>query len=138
MDAIELMVILGEMKVRYRESDIEPGIEYFNSMIKDSRVIIIRKDYLPYAVLTFSITDEPDKYLKKGPWEYLSHDVNGKTIYIEKLISKGWDKELRRDFESTLTFLYPQIEYGIWHRWAKWGDRQVITKVKRRVENVRN
>ena len=138
MNAVDLMAILGELRVRYRESDIEPAIAYFTAMLKDSRVIIIRKDYKLYAVLTFSVTNDHEKFLKKGVWEYLPHDPKGSCIYVEKLISTGWDKELRTDFESTVTFLYPQIEYGLWHRWARWGDRQVIAKVKRRVQNVRN
>ena len=136
MNAIELMEILGNLNCRFYEIQLEQTISYFQKMIDDERVILISKDKVPYAVMTFSITNDPDKFLKKGVWDYLPHDPKGTIFYAEKLMAKGWDKELRINFESLILALYPQIEYGIWHRYGKTGDRQVTTK--RRLHNVRD
>lgn len=135
MDAIELMRIMGEdFRVRFHKDELDYAILYFINMIKDNRVVIIYEDKLPFAIMTYSLTDDSDTFLKKETWDYLPHNLLAKTVYVEKLISKGWNKGLRLAFEKTITSMYPKIEQGIWHRYGKYGDRCVISK--RRLQNV--
>lgn len=134
MDAIEVMKLMGDMGLMYKESELDETICYFMNMIKDERVIKVDKDGTPYAILVYSITDDCEPFLKKRTWEYKPHFPDGKTAYVEKIVSKGFDKELRTIFEQIIRTKYPQIEYGAWHKWAKWGDRKVVTK--RRLLNV--
>lgn len=122
------------MGLMYKESEIDDAILYCANMLKDERIITINKDGEIYAVMFFSITDSADEFLIKKTWEYRPHHPEGRVIYVEKIVSKGWDKELRSILERVARTKHPQIEYGIWHKWAKWGDRMVITK--RRLLNV--
>jgi hypothetical protein len=124
MNAYDIIKILGEIGVLFRTKIIDDAIDYFALMLYDERIILIKKDGNPHAIICFSMTDEPEIYLKKKTWDYLSHDVLGKTIYVEKIVSKGWDKELRDQFEREIIKRYPQIEYGVWHREGKHGDRR--------------
>lgn len=128
MDAIELMKDLGEIGCRYRACDIGPAILYFTNMIADGRVLSVKKDGVPTMVITFSVTDDFEPFRVKGFWDYLPHDPNGKTIYFEKLFSKGWDKEARKMIKEIIVGLYPNLEGAVWHRDVSWGDRKVIVK----------
>ena len=135
MDAIELMHLLGrDFHCVFHKSELELAILYFINMIKDERVIIIYEDKKPHAILTYSLTDDTDIFLKKKTWDYLPQNLLSKTIYIEKLVSKGWNKELRTIFEQMILKRHPQLEHGVWHRYGLWGDRKVMTK--RRLQNV--
>ena len=108
--------------------------DYISSMMKDDRVLIIYENGEPYALLLYSITNNHIPYLLKSDWTYLEHDPDGSTIYIEKLISKGWNKELRQEFERKILERHPQLTDAVWHKWAEWGDRQVT--IKRRLQYV--
>lgn len=134
MDPIEIIKIMGEMGFKFFERDLDKMIAYIMNMIKDERVIVINNDSQPYSVAFFSITDSVDEFLIKDTWDYKPHHPEGKIIYVEKIVSKGWDKDLRRILEHTVRTKYPQLEYGVWHRYAKQGDRMVMTK--RRLINV--
>ena len=134
MNAVDLMIILGSLGVMFRAKEVMASIDYFSNMIETGRVIIIYKDGDPYAVMTFSITNDYEPFFKKKTWDYLAHDPSGKIIYIEKLVSKGWDRTMRIQFQDEISEKYPNLEYGVWHRIAQWGDRKVITK--RRLTHV--
>lgn len=134
MNAIKLARIFGEMGCLFMRNELRDALNYFQKMLENNRIVYILDNNKPYAFLFFSMTNDPDKFLKKDKWEYLDHDENGKIVYVEKLISKGWNKELRSEFERIIAEKYPQFESGVWHRFARWGDRQVIAK--RRKINV--
>jgi len=136
MNTIEIIEFLCRIGLRFTEKTLKDIVFYINNMIKDNRVIVINKDNEIYCVLMFSLEDNWEKFLKKQNWVYVSHNPFSETVYIEKIVSLGFDKELRKVIESELTKLYPHIKYGIWHRYAKWGDRKVIAK--RRLNYVRN
>ena len=123
------------MGLKFRgEGELDSAILYFINMIHDGRVLEILEDGEPYAICAYSMTNDPDTFLKKGTWDYLPHDSNGSVVYIEKLASKGWDRRLRNIIEHIILTKHQQMEYGVWHKWAKWGDRKVISK--RRLVNV--
>lgn len=134
MNAIDLMKIMGKMGTMFSAKSIEEIIDYCALMLNDDRVIMISEDSNPISFIFYSITDEPEKYLEKEKYQYLTHDKSGKFVYVEKLISFHWNKYLRIIFERLITSKYPQIESGVWHRQARWGDRRVISK--RRFQNV--
>ena len=135
MNAIDVIKMLGEMGLKFRSScELDSAILYFINMIKDERIILISEDGEPYAVIAYSMTDDPDTFLKKETWDYLQHDPIGNIVYVEKIVSKSWNRELRNILEHVVSAKYPQMEYGMWHKWAKWGDRKVISK--RRLINV--
>ena len=137
MDAIEIMRILGEdLRVRFHKEELDLAILYFLKMMKDERIIMINENNHPHAIMAYSLTDDPDVFLKKDTWDYLPQNLLGKTLYVEKLFSKGWNKELRTVFEKMIIQLHPHVEYGLWYRYGLWGDRKVISK--RRLQNVRD
>lgn len=134
MNPITVLKIMGEMGLRYRPSEMDQAIDYTTRMMDNGRVIMIWDRDMPQAVLFFSMTNDPDLFLKKGTWEYRSQDPEGKIIYLEKLISRGWNRKLRAQLETEIIKKYPNMTHGVWHRYAFWGDRKVISK--RRLQNV--
>ncbi len=136
MNSVELLIGMGDIGWRFKRKDIPSMMNYFDKMIEDKRILIIAREGNLLAVMAFSMCFDYETYLKKGEWEFKEHDRSGDIIYIEKLISLYWNKEMRYEFENIITAFYPNIKYGVWHRWAKWGDRKVV--YKRRIQNVRN
>lgn len=136
MNAFDIASIYGKLGARFYKSKLDVMLEYFRLMLEEGRIITISKDGNPHAIIMFSVGDNPDKFLKKGTWEYVPHDPKGKIVCIEQLISKGWDKDLRNLMEITLSSRFPTAEEAVWYRYAKWGDR--LVKAKRRFQNVRN
>jgi hypothetical protein len=126
--AVSTLAFMGRLGARYPLTILETIMDYTTRMLEDERVIAVHRTEIPHAIIFFSISDSPDVFLAKGSWEYVPHDSFGKIVYLEKLICRKWDKELRKNVEAILIEKYPQLEYGIWHRYAKWGDRKVIAK----------
>lgn len=126
MTAVDLVKILGEFGARF--TDLDPVLTYCVNMITDERVVIVYEDNKPHSVFFYSITDNEETFLKKGMWEYKKQDPQGKILYVEKMVTKGWNRELRNIFELTVCTKYPQIECGCWHRYGRTGDRKVISK----------
>ena len=123
--------MMGEIGVRYRYSDVSGIMDYVTRMIEDGRVVAINGESGIHAVLFFAICHDWHPFHEKGSWIYLAHDQLGDTIYLESLVSKGWDKEVRAKFEEIITHKYPNLKQAVWHRWAKDGDREV--KIQRRL-----
>jgi len=128
LDVLEIMYQLGFKVVRSVVYDV---IDYLDNMLRDNRILVINKDGQPYALILFSITNSYEPFFLKSDFDFLPHNPNGRIIYLEKLISKGWDKDLRQQFEETILQIYPQLETAVWHRR---GDRKVVAK--RRLQYV--
>ncbi len=133
---IDILKFMGELGVLYREKTLPLAFDYIADMLHDRRIIEINRNGSPHAIIFFSVCNDYEPYLKKAEFEYKPDNPAGKIIYIECMISRGWTKQLRQEFESVLADRYPDFEYGVWHRFAIWGDRKVI--IKRRIQNVRN
>lgn len=128
MNAIKLAKIFGEMGCLFLRDELRDALDYFQKMLESDRIVYILNENKPHAFLFISITNEPERFLNKSKWEYLEHDKSGNIVCVEKLISKGWDKETRLLFEKLIVERYPQIDSGIWYRWKKHGDHKVISK----------
>lgn len=134
IDVVEILKFMGELGVLYEEKDIPMACDYVSDMLYNHRIVEIRKDSRPHAIIFFSVCDDYEPYLKKGEFQYLPDNPSGKIIYIEVMICRKWTRELREQFETLLTTKYPNLEYGVWHRMAPWGDRKVTSK--RRLQHV--
>ena len=128
LDVLEIMYQLGFKVVR---SVIINVIDYIDNMLRDNRILVINRNGEPYALIFFSISNSYEPYFFKSDFDFLPHNPNGRIIYLEKLISKGWDKKLRQQFEQTILQIYPQLETAVWHRR---GDRKIVAK--RRLQYV--
>ncbi len=136
MRVLDILLFMGELGARYREKDVPLIESYFSKMIADGRVIAIYSNGIPHAILAFSICNDMVKYYQKDTWDYAPHNPYGHVIYVEKLVSKKWDKDLRKQFQHNILLRYPNVDTAIWHRYGRHGDRQVM--YKRRLSDVRN
>jgi hypothetical protein len=134
MNSVELLLDMGEIGWRFMRKDIAPMMNYFDKMLADRRIVSIVKDGYFVAIMAFSLCFDYKPFLEKKEWEYKEHDAKGDILYVEKLVSLYWNKQMRYDFEEIITHFYPAIKFGIWHRMASFGDRKVI--YKRRLQNV--
>lgn len=127
MNAIDLLLFMGELGKRYSEKDLLEAHYYLYRMIDDGRTIVIMEDGKVHAFICFSICEDFEQFYKKDTWDYIPHYPSGSIIYIELMICRKWTKELRGKFEELIIQRYPQLHTGIWHKYAKWGDRKVLT-----------
>ena len=132
MNVTDLIKSMGSMGTMFSEKNFNDILDYCSLMLYDERVVMVNENDKPVAFIFYAITDDPDKYLKKGSYEYIPHDISGKAVYVEKLVSFTWNRDLRMLFERIIIEKYPQIEYGVWYRAKKWGDQKVVTR--RRIE----
>lgn len=121
------MVFMGERGIRYPVNDTLKIEDYISKMLGDGRILVIEDDGL-HTVLFFSVCYKFGEFFLKDTWDYMEHCPEGDMIYIEKIVSKNFNKEIRKLIEAKLTELYPKFKIGIWHRWGKVGDRQVIAR----------
>ena len=95
---------------------------YYSLMVKDNRAHIILRDGHVVAVVTYLIGDDDDKYLhKRVPWDYISDDPHGETVYIDQLIVKEHDSitYIHRKFTDVLAKIkqqFPQVRMAKWVR----------------------
>lgn len=104
--------------------------EYLELMAKDGRLIIINKDDKTHTLVTFSICEDYERYVDKGIWEYKDHNPKGSICYIEKIITDGWSREIRKQLESEITTRYPAIAWAVWYRPTQSEDRKVIRRIR--------
>ena len=130
MNTLDIIKFMGERGGRFPKDSIKEIIHYFSNMIRDGRVVVIYKEKEIYAFVTFALTDEYERFYKKKTWDYVPHDKSGKIMYVEFMVCKQWNKQLRYQFQSEILKLYPQIEEAHWHRWASYGDRLITWRRK--------
>ena len=136
MTTIEVLKTIGEMGGRYKISEFNSIGEYIFKMLTDKRIVDIEGFNGGRAIIFFSICDDYDPFYKKDTWTYRPHFPDGNIAYIEKLISTKWDREMRELFENEILKHYPNAEFGVWHRFAKWGDRKVMRRRMKKHEYV--
>jgi len=134
MNAIDIIKFMGELGIRFRESEIDQVLFYFSKMIEDKRIVVTEDESGLHTVICFSIGDSIEFFWKKKQWAYAPHDPQGLLFYIEKLISKGWNRSMREYIQAHIQSLYPHLREAHGHRWARWGDRHVqFTDEQRRL-----
>lgn len=129
MKVTDLLTFMGECGARYHESQIPDIVSYFMKMIHDERVVIFSSDSQIEAMLVYSMTNDINIFYKKKSWDYLRQDPDGTIVYLEMMVSREWNKDLRIKFEEAIAKKFPQFEYGCWFRATDGNDRMV--KVRR-------
>jgi len=95
---------------------------YYALMLKDHRANIILRDGHVVACVTYLIGDDDEKYLThRIPWDYISDDPHGETVYIDQLIVKDNDSlpYIHREFSNVLSKIkqqFPQVKIAKWSR----------------------
>ena len=135
MNTIDLLKEMGELGVKFKRSEIEPAIDYVSKMLSDKRVIYMTGENDERVISFFSVCYNYEPFYKKKTWDYLPHFPEGNIVYVEKIVSTGWNRKMRELFEIEILKHHPKFEHAVWHRWAKWGDRKTLT-VRRVKEHV--
>lgn len=86
------------------------------------------------AFISISVCNNYEPYYTKPTWTYLSHKPVGNIVYIEKIVSREWNRKLRNLIEDKITQTYPTVQYAMWARPKTGLNDDVIIqyKVKRR------
>lgn len=134
MNAIEIIDFFADCGANFKEEDLSGVHDYLTKMLDDHRVLAIFDGHEVIAIVTFSICSDYKKYYSKGVWEYMEHDPYGCTLYIEKLVSKTWNLELRRLMQDLFLEKYPFLTRGIWHRSR--DNEDCLIQAKRRFDYV--
>ena len=132
--ALDILKFMGEHGIRYARWRVNQAQDYMEQMINEKRVITIEDEEGLHTVILFSVCHDYTPFYKKKTYEYLPHDPSGTILYIEKAVSRGWTKELRKPMKDLFLTEYPQLQVAKWHRWGKRGDRPVTVRRERYVE----
>ena len=137
MHSIEIMLFMGECGARFRSRHLHVISDYIDKMLEDDRVIIISGNTGVTAVAFYSMcTLEECAHLHdEGTWFYKPQNIAGNTFYVDKIISKCWDRNLRMAIDTFAGTRFPKIEYGAWHRDRKGEDQLIISKRRTHVSN---
>lgn len=130
MNIVEILEFIGSQGGMYRRKQIPEIVEYFKSMIEDGRVVAIYDNDKVVGIVAFSICDHYLRFYTKKCFDYLPHNPDGKTAYIEMAVASKWNKQIRKIFEYEISKKFPNFEYGIWYRSTKYDDRRVIARRK--------
>ena len=125
---VDIAVFMGTQGLRYTTWRVNEALDYIQHMINDNRVILIEDVMGIHTVIMFSVCHNFTPFYMKKTWEYMSHKPDGKILYVEKAVSRGWNKELREKMRELFLNKYPQLQTAKWHRWDHWGDRPVTVK----------
>jgi len=101
--------------------------DYFRKMAEDGRLIKIWKDGKSHTFLTFSICDDYRPYAYKALWQVLSHNPSGRICFIEKIVSRGWSKQLRKEIQDAIISRFPSIEEAVWFRPTNTQEERKVT-----------
>lgn len=127
MNIIDILNFMNEFGARLTQEQSIEAYYYFSDMIDQERLIAIYRNNL-VGFITVSLGDDYEKFYHKDLWEVAEHDPKSETVYIEKMVAKNWNKELRRKFETILLAKYPQIKEAVWHRPTRTDDRKVMVR----------
>ena len=68
--------------------------EYYHKMLqRDRAVLFVRNEHL-VGIATFFIGDDDEKFLGRQPWTVVEDDPDGKTVYIDQLITNGQTSDI--------------------------------------------
>lgn len=93
--------------------------DYLKEMLKLNRVMIIQDGESVEAVIMFYLTNDYEILYKKSTWEIAKDDPNGTQIYIDKMVCKSWNKDLRKSVQEAIEKKFPHVEMGVYHRAPK-------------------
>lgn len=135
IDPYDLLIFAGRNGVRFKEANMDRAVDYLKMMIEDGRILTVDDEEGLHTFIAFSITDSPERYLDKDDWEYYPHNRGGRAVVIEKIVSRGFNKALRKQLQSAFLDMYPNLEFMFGYRWARHGDRKVTYRRKDYVRN---
>lgn len=105
------------------------ALNYRKLMADDGRIIQIT-DGENKAVIVFSLTNDPEKLLEKGQWDFVKSENFGRFFFIEKMITTKWTPKLRRKVQEVIQKNFTNFEKAMWVRSKL--NKEIIIKVKRR------
>lgn len=136
MTPIEILKFFGECGLMFKRSEIESAIRFLDYKIKNNRILKVYDDNKLLGVLVYSLTDIEVKHLVKSSWEIVEEAEDGKIIYIDYLMAKKFDIDLRNEIRNYFKTNHPQYEYGIWKRYKHPVDR-IVREYKERLACTR-
>ena|SRR3990167_2085808 len=90
--------------------------DYLKEMLKRNRVMVVMNGEEIEAVITYYLTDDYEKLFKKSTWEVVNDDPDGSQIYIDKMVCKKFNKELRVRLAQAIEEKFPNVVEGFYHR----------------------
>jgi hypothetical protein len=94
-------------------------MDYCQAMLKKDRVIIIQNGEIIEAIIFYYLTNDWEKLYKKRTWDVVDDEIDGKQIYVDKMVCKHVTKEIRKELQEAIEKQFPQVELGIYHRAPK-------------------
>ena len=130
MSVMQIIKFIRRMNPNIHYSMVHKMNLYFWRMMTNKRILMVWENRHPIAMICFSITNDTTKFQNKDIWKYLEHKPDGLICYVEKLIAKKWNKDIRNQLVSMGLSEFPQIKYVVFDRPAKEGNREVSIKLK--------
>lgn len=132
MTITDLLKFMGECGARYPESQLPAIYSYFMKMIRDERIVSIYNGEELCGVMAYTVCRDFGQFYPDTSWNYSEQDAVGDKIYIEFLVFREWDKEIRRLLEAIITEKYPDLREVSWLRQKRYNRiirRRIYEKV---------
>ena len=90
--------------------------DYLKEMLKRNRVMVVTEGEEIQAVIMFYLTNDYTKIYKKRTWDVVNDESDGTQIYIDKMVCKKFNKELRIRLAEAIENKFPNVVEGFYHR----------------------
>ena len=127
-DIINLMKAWGH---NLKTEHIAGFLYYFRQMVHKNRVATVSDEHGVQAVIFFYLTNDYRLLYKKDIWALALDKPSGCQVYVDKLVCREWNLEIRRKFQDFIESTFPNVTEAYYHRAPK--DRCVRIKRRSRV-----
>ena len=125
-DIINSFVYWGKV---IKSSEIPRFKLYIAEMLRRNRVMIVNGDDGMECLLCYFITDNIAKFSNRPMWSTPEDSQEAKTIFIDKMVARKWDKSLREAVKTAINEKFPFVEEAHWLREP--NNRHVIINIRR-------
>lgn len=89
---------------------------YAQGMFNRRRAMLVRKGKSPEAIIFYFLTNNYEQLYKKGMWDLVPDNFLGRQIYIDKMLCRRWNKEIRNTVKKAIEAKFPWVLEAVYHR----------------------
>ena len=112
----ELSAIMEKWGYQIKSEEFDGFRNYAQTMFNRRRSILIKNGKSPEAILFYFFTHDYETFYKKATWDLPEDNPTGTQLYIDKMICRHWNKDIRNAVKAALEAKFPWILEAVYHR----------------------
>lgn len=112
----ELAWIMEQWGYKIKAEEFESFRAYTQGMFNRRRALIIKSGKSLEAIIFYFLTNDFEMIYKKGTWDIPEDNPAGSQIYLDKMICRRWNKQIRNVVKEAIETKFPCVLEGVYHR----------------------